>query len=62
MPTLCINETGVPGGLFKFEDIDNAAFEVDLDRLNLEALKAKISDWAHPVREKAGTPKSVTSP
>ncbi|MEM1198692.1 MAG: pentapeptide repeat-containing protein [Pseudomonadota bacterium] len=53
LPLLCINEVGVAGGMFGFEDVDNSAFEVNLDGLNFEGLAEKISDWSHSVREAA---------
>lgn len=54
LPLLCIREEGVSGGLFAFEDIDNTALTVDLDRLNLVELRDKLADWVHAVREAAG--------
>ncbi len=53
MPLLCIKEKDVTGGMFGFEDIDNAAFEVDLDRLDLNGLAGKIAEWSIAVREVA---------
>ena len=51
IPLLCINEKGVTGGMFGFEDIDNAAFEIDLDKLDVTGLAGKLSDWSLAVRE-----------